>query len=262
MNCAMKAVTALAIVLAGSWPAAAKLVTEIVAYDHDGVELECYLAYDDATAGRRPGVIVVHQWMGLSENERLRARMLAELGCVALAVDVYGRGIRPADVSGAREQAGKYYGDRATFRNRLAAGLARLKQHPLVDPARVAAIGYCFGGSGVLELARSGADLAGVVSFHGNLDTPNPEDARAIKAKVLVCHGAIDPHVSQETVASFVAEMEAARIDYQLVMYAGAVHAFTQKEAGDDPSRGAAYHATADRRSWQHMQQFFAEIFD
>ncbi len=255
----------LAIVLFGALPAGAKVVTETLAYDdpHDdqGVTLEGYLAYDDAVQGRRPGVLVVHQWMGLSENERLRARMLAEQGYVALAVDVYGRGIRPSNVDEAREQAGKYYGDRALFRQRLAAGLARLQEHRLVDPARIAAIGYCFGGGGVLELARAGADLAGVVSFHGSLDTPNPEDARAIKAKVLVCHGAVDPHVSQEAVAGFIKEMEAAHVDYQLIMYAGAVHAFTQKEAGDDPSRGAAYQAAADRRSWEHMRGFFAELF-
>jgi dienelactone hydrolase len=255
------ALALLALTLAGMTPSGAKLVTETVAYDDKGVALEGYLAYDDASTSRRPGVLVVHQWMGLTENERMRARMLAEMGYIAFAVDVYGRGIRPSNVNEAREQAMKYYGDRVLFRERLAAGLAQLKGNPRVDAARIAAIGYCFGGGGVLELARSGADIAGVVSFHGTLDTPNPDDARAIKAKVLVCHGAADPHVTQEAVQGFVKEMEAAHVDYQLIMYAGAVHAFTQKEAGNDPSTGAAYNAAADRRSWKHMQDFFAEIF-
>ncbi len=239
----------------------AKVVTRSVEYTHDGVVLEGYLAYDDATAGKRPGVLVVHQWLGLTDNERMRAQMLAELGYVAFAVDVYGKGVRPASAAEAPQQAGKYYGDRALFRARLAAGLAQLKANSLVDPARCAAIGYCFGGGGVLELARAGADLAGVVSFHGSLDTPLPAVAGAVKAKVLVCHGAVDPYVKPEAVHGFLEEMEAAKVDYQFIMYSGAVHAFTQKAAGDDPAKGAAYDADADRRSWRHMQDFFAEIF-
>jgi dienelactone hydrolase len=245
------------------WPALthAKIVTRTVEYTHDGQVLEGFLAYDDATVAKRPGVLVVHQWMGLSENERTRARMLAELGYVAFAVDVYGKGVRPANVAEAQQEAGKYYGDRALLRARLAAGLAQLKANELVDGKRCAAIGYCFGGGGVLELARAGADLAGVVSFHGTLDTPMPAAPQAIKARILVCHGAVDPYVKPESVQGFLQEMEAAKVDYQLIMYSGAVHAFTQKSAGDDPAKGAAYNADADRRSWQHMKDFFAEIF-
>ncbi len=239
----------------------AEVVNKVVTYEHDGVALEGYLAWDDALAGPRPGVLVVHQWLGLGDNERRRADLLAELGYVALAADVYGRGVRPRDTAEAREQAGKYYGDRPLFRGRLAAGLAELKRQPLVDAARTAAVGYCFGGGGVLELARSGADLAGVVSFHGSLDTTLPAAAGGVRAKVLVCHGAVDPYVKPEAVQGFLAEMEAAGVDYQLVMYAGAVHAFTQRDAGDDPSRGAAYDAEADRRSWRAMRVFFEEIF-
>jgi len=247
-----------------AWPlaAGAAVVTETVTYEHEGTTLEGYLAYDDVYQGQRPGVLVVHQWMGLTDYERMRARRLAELGYVALAADVYGEGVRPASTAEAREQAGKFYGDRALFRARLNAGLEQLRSHPLADPDRLAAIGYCFGGGGVLELARSGADLAGVVSFHGSLSTPDPADAENIRGSVLVCHGAADPHVPQEDVVAFVKEMEAAAVDYQLIEYGGAVHAFTQKGAGDDPSRGAAYDAKADRRSWQHMKLFFAEIFD
>jgi dienelactone hydrolase len=243
-------------------PASAEIVTETVLYEHDGVVLEGYLAYDDAVTGRRPGVLVVHQWMGLTENERMRARMLASMGYVALACDVYGQGVRPQNRGEAQAEAGKYYGDRALFRGRLQAGLAELAAHELVDPARCAAIGYCFGGGGVLELARDGADVAGVVSFHGSLDTPLPAQEGEVRAKVLVCHGAVDPYVPMAQVEGFVQEMEAAGVDYQLVMYADAVHAFTQKEAGDDPSTGAAYQAAADRRSWEHLRVFFAELFD
>ncbi len=243
-------------------PAPAAVVTETVVYEHDGVVLEGYLAYDDAVTARVPGVLVVHQWMGVTDNERLRAEMLASQGYVAFACDVYGQGVRPQDTEEASEQAGKYYGDRELFRARLRAGLAQLLDQPLVDPARTAAIGYCFGGSAVLELARDGADLAGVVSFHGSLETPRPAPVGGVNARVLVCHGAVDPYVPMEDVAGFVEEMEQAGVDYQLIMYADAVHAFTQKEAGDDPATGAAYHAVADRRSWAHMQGFFAEIFD
>ena len=206
-------------------------------------------------------MLVVHQWLGLTENEMMRARLLAELGYVALAADVYGQGVRPADTAGAAKEAGKYYGDRPLLRARVAAGLAELKKQPGVDATRSAAIGYCFGGGAVLELARSGADLRGVVSFHGSLDTPLPAAKGQVVAKVLVCHGAVDPYVKPETVAGFVAEMEAAGVDYQFVMYAGAVHAFTQKGAGDDPSRGAAYNEAADRRSWVAMKEFLGEAF-
>jgi dienelactone hydrolase len=240
----------------------AKVVNKTVTYEHDGVVLEGYLAWNDAVKGARPGVLVVHQWMGLSDNERMRADMLAGMGYVALAADVYGKGVRPKDINEAQQEAGKYYSDRALFRGRLAAGLEELEQQPMVDRARVVAIGYCFGGGGVLELARSGAELAGVVSFHGSLDTPMPASKGDVRAKVLVCHGAVDPYVKPEVVQGFVEEMEAAGVDYQLIMYAGAVHAFTQKEAGNDPSKGAAYNEAADRRSWRAMQDFFAEVFE
>lgn len=239
----------------------AAVVTRTVDYSHDGTALEGFLAYDDAVSGTRPGVLIVHQWMGLTDNERMRARMLAELGYVAFAVDVYGKGVRPANTQEAAQEAGKYYADRALLRARITAGLDVLRKQKLVDPTRLAAIGYCFGGGGALELARSGADLAGVVSFHGSLDTPNPQDAKRIRAKLLVCHGADDPYVKPEAVHAFLEEMENAGVDYQLIFYSGAVHGFTQKGSGNDPSRGVAYNANADRRSWQHMKDFFAEIF-
>ncbi len=245
----------------GSGAAQAAVVNEVVTFEHEGVVLEGYLAWDDALEGPRPGVLVVHQWMGLTDNERMRADMLAGLGYVAFATDIYGQGIRPANVAEASEQAGKFYGDLPLYRARLQAGLTQLEGQSNVDPEKLAAIGYCFGGKGVLELARSGADVAGVVSFHGNLDTGMPASAGDVEAKILVCHGAVDPYVKPEAVHGFLEEMEAAKVDYQLIMYAGAVHAFTQKGAGDDPAKGAAYNAAADRRSWIAMKDFFAEIF-
>ncbi len=190
--------------------AGAEIVTKSIEYEHGEVVLEGYLAHDDSTGGRRPGILIAHQWKGLGPYEKMRAGQLAELGYVAFALDMYGKGIRPKDREGAAEQAGKYRADRALMRSRAAAGLEVLKEHSLVDPARVAAIGYCFGGGVVLELARGGADIAGVASFHGNLDTPNLADAKNIKAKVLALHGADDPFVPPEHVAAFEKEMRAA----------------------------------------------------
>lgn len=241
--------------------ASAGVKTQTVTYTQGGTTLEGFLAWDESSTARRPGVLVVHQWMGVTDNERMRAEMLAKLGYVALAVDVYGKGVRPTSTQEAGALAGKYKGDRALLRARLVAGLEELQRHPLVDTSRIAAIGYCFGGTAALELARSGANVAGVVSFHGALDTPTPADAKRIKGKVLVLHGADDPWVPSEQVLAFEREMRDAGVDWQLVAYGGAVHAFTQKEAGSDNSKGAAYNERADRRSWEAMRAFFAELF-
>lgn len=241
--------------------AEAKVVTQTVEYEQGGVVLEGYLAYDEALSSLRPGVLIVHAWKGITDYERGRAQQLAELGYVAFCADIYGKGVRPADSQAAGEQAGKFRADRPLLRARAQAGLDTLKALPQVDPARVAAIGYCFGGGTVLELARSGAPLAGVASFHGNLDTPLPAPPGAVQCKVLVLHGADDPHVTADSVAAFAAEMRAAGADWQLVMYGGAVHSFSDPGAGDDPSKGAAYNAAADRRSWQAMLDFFDELF-
>ena len=157
--------------------------------------------------------------------------------------------------------ATKVKGDRPLMRERINAALATLNKNPLVDSARVAAIGYCFGGTTVLELARSGADIAGVVSFHGGLDAPDPMDGKNIKGKVLVCHGADDRASSPQDITAFENEMRQGGVDWQLIKYGGAVHAFTQPMAGNDNSKGAAYNEKADLRSWAAMKQFFAEIF-
>ena len=241
--------------------AEAAVQTKIVEYKEGDNTLEGYLAWDDATAGPRPGVLVVHEWMGLGDYAKARARKLAALGYLAFAADIYGKGVRPKTPQEAAAQAGIYKNDRALMRRRVAAGLDALRSQPLCDPRRVAAIGYCFGGTCVLELARSGAELAGVVSFHGGLDTPNPKDAKNIKCKVLVLHGGDDPHVPAKDVAAFEDEMRGGGVDWQLVVYGGAVHAFTNPDAGSDKSKGVAYDAAADRRSWEAMRAFFGELF-
>jgi dienelactone hydrolase len=239
----------------------AKLHTETVEYRQGDQVLKGYLAYDDAQKGRRPGVLVVHEWWGLNDYAKRRAEQLASLGYVAFAADIFGNGASTTNPDEAKKLTGQFYGNPALLRARVNAGLKVLQDMNLVDMKRIAAIGYCFGGMTVLELARSGADLAGVVSFHGGLATKNPEDAKNIRGKVLVLHGADDPNVPPEQVAAFQKEMRDAKVDWQMVAYGGAVHAFTNPAAGNDNSRGAAYNEKADRRSWEAMKQFFAEIF-
>ena len=230
-------------------------------YQDGPVRLAGYLARPKAVPGKVPGVLVIHQWLGLTEHERMEARRLADLGYVALAADIYGEGVRPKDLQEAKTQAGIYKGDRALYRRRIRAGLDTLRAQPGVDPERLAVIGFCFGGTGALEAARDGMPVAGVVSFHGGLDAVPDPAPRPIKAKILVCHGADDPNVPAKDVAAFHDEMRRAKADYTFIAYGGAVHAFTQKEAGNDPSKGVAYQEAAARRSWEHMKVFFAELF-
>ena len=239
----------------------AAIHTETIEYKQGDATLEGFVAYDDAIQGKRPGVLVVHQWMGLTDYEKHRAEMLARLGYVAFCADIYGKGVHPQNTAEAGAQAGKYKNDRQLLRARVNAGLDALRQQPLADPNRIAAIGYCFGGTTVLELARSGADIGGVVCFHGGLDAPNPDDGKNIKCKVLVCHGADDPFSSPQDIAALEDEMRKGGVDWQLIKYGGAVHSFTQPMAGNDNSKGAAYNEKADKRSWEAMKQFFAEIF-
>jgi len=238
----------------------AALHTEAIEYKQGDTTLEGYLAYDDGVKGPRPGVLVVHDWMGCDSYAKMRADMLAKLGYVAFAADIYGKGVRPKNPQEAGGLAGKYKGDRTLLRARVNAALDELKKQPQVDSKRVAAIGYCFGGTTVLELARSGADIAGIVTFHGGLDTPT-RDAKNIKCKVLLCQGADDPYVPAADVAALQDELRSAKVDWQMIYYSGAVHSFTRPDAGNDNSKGAAYNEHADKRSWEAMKEFFAEIF-
>jgi dienelactone hydrolase len=238
---------------------AAEVKTRVVEYRDGDTVLEGLVAWDDAGPARKPGVLVIHDWVGVGPYMKQRAEMLARLGYVAFAADVYGKGVRPVPPQ-AGEVAGKWKADRRALRSRLLVGLAELRRQPGVDSARVAAIGYCFGGTSALELARAGADVRGVVSFHGGLDATMPAEKGAVKAKVLVLHGADDPFVPDAQVKAFQDEMRAAGADWQLVAYSGAVHSFTRPDAGDDDSKGAAYDEAADRRSWEHMKVFFGEV--
>ena len=249
----------LTLLAAAALPAAAAVKTTTVEYKEGDQVCEGFLAWDDAAKGKRPGVVVVHDWMGISGETERRTRMLADLGYVAFAADVYGKGTRPKDTKEAGALAGKYKGDLPLLRARVRAALDTLSKDPRVDPSKVFAIGYCFGGTAALELARSGAPLAGVVSFHGGLGTRDPADARNVKCPVLALHGAADPYVPPAEVAAFQKELTDAKVDWQMVFYSGAVHAFTNPGAGNDPSKGAAYDEKADRRSWEAMKAFFAE---
>ncbi len=282
----MKLLTALIVALMLIAPAAlAEVQTQEITYKDGEVELRGFLAWDTsltAPGGEippspssndgdklppmkpAPGILIVHQWMGLTDYEMGRAKQLAAAGYVVFALDIYGIDNRPKDRGEAGAMAGKFKTDRALFRKRLNLGLEQLlishTPEYKVDPKRIVAIGYCFGGTGVLELARSGADIAGVVSFHGGLDAPTPEDAKNIKCKVLICHGADDPFVAREDIDAMKKSFNDAKVDWQMIEYSGAVHSFTQPMAGDDNSKGAAYNKDADKRSWRHMRTFFNEV--
>ena len=230
--------------------------TERRRYQQSGTPLEGYLAWDgvadDGTP--RPGVLVLHDWTGEGEYVHARAQMLARLGYIAFAADLYGAGVRPTGDDAATE-AHKYYGDLPLLRSRVAAGFETLQADPRVDPDRIAVIGYCFGGSASIEFARTGAPIAGAVSFHGGLITHDPADVASLSAPLLVLTGAADPVVPDEAVVAFENELrEAPELDWQIVSYSGAPHAFTLPMIPN-------YRAKADARSWRAMEDFLAEVF-
>lgn len=243
-------------------PLSREIKSETVAYKDGDVALEGVVMWDPAVAGRRPGVMVVHEWRGLGDDAKMRAGLLARLGYVAFACDMYGKGVYAKDHEEAGRLAGAFFGDRSKMRGRAAAGLAVLRGRAEVDPTKLAVMGYCFGGTTSLECARAGFEgVRGVASFHGNLSAPEPAKPGAVSAKVIVFHGAEDRSVNPG-VAGFQDEMRAAKADWQFVSYGGAVHSFTVRAAGDDPSRGAAYDAKADRRSWTALKSFLEECFE
>ncbi len=261
----MKSLTALFISFASVVSVShAEVVEREVDYKDGEAVFEGFHAYDSAVEGKRPAVLVVHQWTGLSDYEKRRSRELAKLGYNVFALDIYGKGVRPPAPKASGAEAGKYKGDRELFRKRLELGLNVLLQDERTDTKKVAAIGYCFGGTGALEVARMQAPVLGVVSFHGGLAPAEGFEAKEGKKlpKILVLHGAADPYSPMSDVEGMRKEMEQAGADYQLVLYGpNVVHSFTQPHAGNDPSKGAAYDEVADRRSWTAMKAFFDELF-
>lgn len=234
--------------------------SKTVEYKRGEKVFEGLLVYPDSIQGKAPGVLMIHNWMGVSEETKTQAERVAALGYVVFAADIYGKGVRPKSREEAAQLAGQYRGNRALFRDHLVLGLETLRAQPQVDSKRILASGYCFGGTGAIELARSGADVQGVVSFHGGLDSPTPADGGKIKTKVLALHGADDPYVKAEDLAAFEKEMQTYKVDWQLVKYGGAVHSFTEKAAGQDVSKGAAYDAKADARSFEDFKAFAKEV--
>jgi len=234
-----------------------QIATKQTDYSDGDAELSGILFWDESQNAKRPGILVVHGGAGLDDHAQNRAKHFAKLGYVAFACDMYGEGI-----AGNRERImariAELRADSERIPQRANAAIAQLRSHPLVD-SRIAAVGYCFGGMAVLELARSGAALRGAVSVHGSLDTKRPATRDTIQAKVLVCHGALDPHVPMTHVPAFADEMKNANADWQLLIYGNAMHGFTHQ--GDSKIPGVAYHAQSDARSWRAIETFFAELF-
>jgi dienelactone hydrolase len=260
-----KMVAATILVLLLATPAmAANVKGEEVTYEAGGLTMKGYLAYDDQVKEKRPGVLVVHEWWGQNDYVRNRARMLAELGYTALALDMYGEGKVATHPKDARLFAGMVMMNMDAAQQRFMAALELLKKHPTTDPDRVAAIGYCFGGGVILAMARSGVDLDAVVSFHGSLATNTPAEPGKVKARVLVCHGADDQYVTKEQIDAFREEMKKANVDLTFNTYDGAKHAFTNPDADANAEKfdiPIGYNAEADRKSWVDMQEFFTRIF-
>lgn len=237
------------------------VVTRTVSYHHDGVSLQGYLAYDNALKGKRPGVLVVHEWWGLNDYARKRATQLAAMGYVAFALDMYGKDKVADHPEQAQEFMKKVTENVDTWQKRALAGLEILKKQPNTDSNRIAAIGYCFGGSTVQQLAYSGADIKGIVSFHGSLIPPMESAVKQTKAKILICHGASDPFTKPEALQAYIAAMNASGIDWQMVIYGHAKHSFTNPGADKRGMPALGYNRHADLRSWKAMEQFFNEIF-
>lgn len=248
--------------LAPASPLQAAMHTQTVTYTQGGTTFVGYLAYDDSTQNPRSAVLVVPDWWGVNDTIRTRTEQAAALGAVAFAPDLYGNGRTAKDLSEAQGLAdGLIKGDRKTLADRVNAGLQQLQHYPLTDKGKIAAIGFGLGGTAVLDLARSGAPINGVVSFSGTLNTPAPAGTGAVKARVLAIDGTEDPYVTKTQIAAFMDEMDNARADWQIILYGGAAHSFWDPTAGANLSSGTAYDEQADKRSWDEMKFFFTQIF-
>ena len=240
-----------------------KLKDENVIYSANGTTMNGYLAFDANKQGKRPAVLIVHEWWGLTDYPKMRAKQLAQLGYVAFAVDMYGNGKTAANPQEAQSLATPFYKDPNLAKTRLDAALQKLKSYPEVDTANIAAIGYCYGGYVVLNAAKLGEPLKGVVSFHGDLSGVAP-DKNLLKAKVLVCHGADDKFVTKEAVDKFKHQMDSVKADYTFKSYPNATHAFTNPQSTENGKKfnmPIAYNAEADKNSWNEMLTFFNKIF-
>jgi dienelactone hydrolase len=235
--------------------------TEILKYEADGLKFESHLYFDKGKTAKRPAVLVFPEAFGLGEHAKSKAKRLAELGYVSLASDLHGEGKTVSDLGAVMGLLGPLMADPSGTRARAKAGLAALKARPEVDAARIAGIGYCFGGTMALELARSGSDVVGVAGFHSGLGTARPQDAGNIKGKVLVCIGADDPMIGADSREAFVQEMRAGGVDWQMELYGGVVHSFTNPEADKQGNPALKYDAKADARSWAKLRGFLEEIF-
>jgi dienelactone hydrolase len=252
------------LVFGGLAAAQAAIKEAPVEYKAGDTVLKGYLVYDDAAKERRPGVLVVHEWWGHNQQARNSARKLAEDGYVALAVDMYGGGKQADHPDNAGKFSGEVRKNLPLMKSRFEAGMQLLRKQPQVDGKRLAAIGYCFGGSVVLEMARAGEDLRGVASFHGGLATEHPAQPGKTKARVLVMNGAEDPFVPPEQITAFKKEMESAKVNYKFVNYPGAKHSFTNPDADANGAKfnlPLNYNAVADKESWLELQSFLKQIF-
>jgi dienelactone hydrolase len=261
----MRTLGVVLLVFAGLSIVSAALKEETIEYSADNVMMKGYLVYDDAVKGRRPGVLVVHEWWGHNEYARKRARMLAELGYTALAVDMYGDGKTADNPDDAGKFAGEVFKNLAGAKERFTAALKILRAHRTVDDKHAGAIGYCFGGGVVLAMARAGVDLQCVVSFHGSLDSPVRATKGDVHARILVCNGADDSFVPKKAIDEFMQEMKNAKVDYRFINYPGAIHSFTNPQADEYAKKfnlKIGYNEKADKRSWEDMKAFFKKTFN
>lgn len=241
----------------------ADLKEKVVSYTSDGLTFKGFVVYDNNIKGKRPAIIVVHEWWGLNDYAKMRARKLAELGYIAMAADMFGNGKTAANPAEAQELATPFYKDQSLVKSRLDAALKKIKEYSQTDQDNIAAIGYCFGGFVVLNYAKLGADLKGVVSFHGGLGGV-PVDKTLLKAKILVCHGGSDRFVSQKDLEGLKQKLDSVGADNTFRIYANATHAFTNPDAtetGKKFNMPIEYNAEADRDSWNDMKTFFGRIF-
>lgn len=235
----------------------AKVKTEKISYELNGVKMEGLLAYNDKYSKPRPGILVIHEWMGIGKFTEQKAIELAHMGYVAFAADIYGVDTRPKDMKEAGEASGKLKGDVILLQARAQAAFEILKNRKEANKDRLAVIGFCFGGTTGLELARSGVDFKALVVFHGNFKTPSP--AKKFAPKILVLHGANDPFVTEPEIRDFEKELKGSNADWQFLSYSNTVHSFTNPEAGNDPSKGFAYNKLSSDRAFKQMKIFFDE---